>query len=52
MQQDFIEATVPNLEKIGAVYMNPMETWGNPTLAVVEPGTDQMRFTVDLRSVN
>lgn len=51
-QQAFIESTIRNLEKIGAVYKNPNAKWASPALAVPKPGTDQLRFTVDLRGVN
>lgn len=52
IQQQFIEETIRNLEKIGAVYRNPNARWASPALAVPKPGTDQLRFTVDLRTVN
>lgn len=52
IQQRFIEETIRNLEKIGAVYRNPTAKWASPALAVPKPGSKQLRFTVDLRGVN
>ena len=51
-QRVFINSTIKNLEKVGAVYKNPTAKWASPALAVPKPGTDALRFTVDLRKVN
>ena len=48
VQNEFIEAKIQNIEKIGAVYRNPTSRWASPSLAVPKPGTTQIRFTVDL----
>lgn len=52
VQKAFIEATVRSLESIGAIYKNPRARWASPALTVPKPGTDKLRFTVDLRGVN
>lgn len=51
-QREFINKTVKELEEIGAVYKNPNSRWASPALAVPKPGTDKLRFTVDLRVPN
>ena len=51
-QTAFIETTIKNLEPIHAVYKNPTAKWASPALAVPKPGTEQLRFTVDLVAVN
>lgn len=51
-QRAFIQSTVRCLEKIGAISFNPKSKWASPALAVPKPGTDRLRFTVDLRGVN
>eukprot|EP00737_Agarophyton_chilense_P003015 gb/GEZJ01003494.1/.p1 GENE.gb/GEZJ01003494.1/~~gb/GEZJ01003494.1/.p1 ORF type:complete len:632 (+),score=64.87 gb/GEZJ01003494.1/:1029-2924(+) len=48
-QRVFIRHTVQQLEKIGAVYKNPNARWASLALALRKPGTDKLRFTVDLR---
>lgn len=52
MQQEFIEDTVRNLQKIWAVYRNPNAKWASPALAFSKPGKNQLRFTVDLSGLN
>lgn len=51
-QHVFIEAIIRSLESIGAVYRNVKSRWASPALAVPNPGSDTLRFTVDLRGVN
>ena len=51
-QQKFTEETILNLEKIGAVHCDPTARWASPALAVPKPGTEEFRFTVDLRTIN
>lgn len=51
-QHSFIESTTLAFEKIGVVYRNPSACWASPALAVPKPGTEHMRFTVDLRAIN
>lgn len=48
----FIKHTIQQLEKIGAVYRNDQSRWAYPELPVPKPGTDKLRFTVDLRGTN
>ncbi len=50
--RDFIIKTVKELEKVGAIYKNPSALWASPALAVPKPGTNGLRFTVDLRGPN
>ena len=52
IQRDFIIRTVKELEKIGAIYKNPSALWASPAFAVPKPGTNKLRFTVDLRGPN
>lgn len=40
------------MEKIGTVYRNPTARCGSPGIAVPKPGTEDVRFTVNLRTVN
>ena len=49
---DFIVNTIRELEAVGAIYKNPSSRWASPALAVPKPGTDKLRFTVDLRGPN
>ena len=49
IQRDFIAQTIRELEAIGAIYKNPSARWASPALAVSKPGSDKLRFTVDLR---
>lgn len=51
-QRVFIINTVKELEKVGAIYKNPKARWASPALAVPKPGSDKLRFTVDLRGPN
>ncbi len=51
-QKVFIGNTIKNLDIVGAVFKNPNAKWASPALAVPKPGTDDLRFTVDLRRVN
>lgn len=51
-QAAFINTTISHLEKVGAVVRNPTAKWASPALAVPKPGSDTLRFTVDLRGVN
>lgn len=52
MQRVFIANTIRQLEQVGAVYKNPTAKWASPALAVQKPGSEQLRFTVDLRAPN
>ena len=51
-QRNFIISTVQRLESIGAIYKNPHSRWASPALAVIKPGSEELRFTVDLRGPN
>lgn len=51
-QRHFIISTVQRLESITAIYKNPHSRWASPALAVIKPGSDELRFTVDLRGPN
>lgn len=51
-QREFIAKTIRELETVGAIYKNPASRWASPALAVPKPGTDKLRFTVDLRGPN
>lgn len=51
-QNAFISSTIRQLEKVNAVYPNPKAKWASPALALPKPGTDKLRFTVDLRGPN
>lgn len=51
-QREFISNTVRRLENIGAIYHNPAARWASPALAVPKPGSEEFRFTVDLRAPN
>lgn len=44
----FINCTIKELETVGALYKNPNSKWASPALAVPIPGSDSLRFTVDL----
>ena len=46
---DFINRTIKELEAVGAIYKNPSSLWASPALAVPKPGSNKLRFTVDLR---
>lgn len=48
-QKAFISHTIRELENFGAIYRNETAKWANPALAVPKPGSDELRFTVDLR---
>lgn len=50
-QRAFIGSTMRCLEKLGAVVKKHSAKWASPALAVPKPGTDNLRFTVDLRVV-
>ena len=50
--RDFIVNTIRELEAIGAIYKNPSSRWASPALAVPKPGSNSLRFTVDLRGPN
>lgn len=52
VQRVFLENTVRELEKVGAIYKNPAARWASPALAVPKPGSSTLRFTVDLRGPN
>lgn len=52
VQTAFINSTIKDLERVGAVRRNPAAKWASPALAVPKPGTEKLRFTVDLRGVN
>lgn len=52
LQTAFINSTIRDLERVGAVRFNPSAKWASPALAVPKPGTAKLRFTVDLRGVN
>ena len=52
MQREFITRTIKELEAVGAIYKNPSARWASPALAVPKPGTNKLRFTVDLRGPN
>ena len=51
-QRQFLVDTVRKLEQVGAVYKNPQAKWASPALAVNKPGSEEFRFTVDLRIPN
>lgn len=51
-QRAFIQHTVQQLEKVAAMYKNSAACWASPALAVPKPGTDKLRFTVELRATN
>lgn len=51
-QRQFLIDTVRKLEKVGALYKNPQAKWASPALAVNKPGSEEFRFTVDLRIPN
>lgn len=51
-QAAFINSTIKNLEATGAVYRNMTAKWASPAHAVPKPGSDSLRFVVDLRGVN
>jgi len=51
-QRDFITRTIRELEDVKAIYKNPKARWASPALAVTKPGSDKLRFTVDLRGPN
>lgn len=51
-QRAFISNTIRQLEAVGAVYKNPTAKWASPALAVPKPGSNDFRFTVDLRIPN
>lgn len=51
-QQAFIESTVKKLVEVGAIWKNPAARWASPALAEPKPGTEEFRFTVDLRGPN
>jgi len=50
--RDFINRTIRELEDVKAIYKNPKSRWASPALAVTKPGSDKLRFTVDLRGPN
>ena len=52
VQTAFINKTIKDLERVGAVRRNPTAKWASPALAVPKPGSSELRFTVDLRGVN
>ena len=52
LQTAFINKTIKDLERVGAVRRNPTAKWASPALAVPKPGSSELRFTVDLRGVN
>ena len=47
--RSFINHTIKALEEQGAVYLNNASRWASPALAVPKPGSETLRFTVDLR---
>lgn len=51
-QHAFIQSTVRELRDVGAIRRNPQARWVRPTLAVPKPGSEKLRFTVDLRAPN
>ena len=51
-QREFIIKTINNLESIGAIYKNPSACWASPALAIPNPGSTKLRFTVDRRGPN
>lgn len=51
-QSVFIKNAVRKLESIGAIRKNQDSRWASPVLAVPKPGSDKLRFTVDLRAPN
>lgn len=48
LHREFISNTVRELEAVGAIYKNPSSRWASPALAVPKPGSNNLRFTVDL----
>lgn len=50
--KDFIVNSLKQVEKIGAVYKNQNAHWASAALAVSNPGSDKLHFTVDLRGRN
>ena len=51
-QRAFLSSTTRSLEEAKAVYFNPKARGASPALAVLKPGTEKFRFTVDLRGPN
>lgn len=51
-QRESLTKTVQELEKMGDIYNSPSSRWAGPALEVTKPGTDRLRFTVDLRGPN
>ena len=51
-QRAFISSTIRSLAEAKAVYYNPQARWASPALAVPKPGSENYRFTVDLRGPN
>jgi len=52
LQREFIIRTIRELEAVGAIYKNNSARWASPALAVPKPGSNKLRFTVDLRGPN
>lgn len=51
-QRAFLSKTIKKLEELGAVRANPTSKWASPALAVPKAGSEEFRFTVDLRREN
>lgn len=51
-QRDFIVQTIREVEAVGAIYRNPGARWASPALAVPEPGSNTLPFTVNPRRPN
>ena len=51
-QRSFLSDTVRKLESVNAIFKNPQAKWASPALAVAKTGSEEFRFTVDLRIPN